>query len=212
MPFQLQQDCRTPARGTPAGHACRPARAWRAWRWGSALAALLLLLAGLGVARGQEAELEYRLKAAFLYNFLKFTQWPTNKYVPAQPAMVVGCLAEDPAAPLLARFLEGKTVNGIPIQVVTFQETQDPRSCHVLFLGRSRKGQIEDTLARLRDAPVLTVGETDLFAHRGGIINFVRHERTFRFEINLEAAEKVRLRISSDLASMATIVKASPPK
>ena len=132
MSSHLHPARRSPAQGAAASRALRPPPGRRGW----VVAGLLLMLAVAGVSHAQEAEVEYKVKAAFLYNFLKFTQWPTNKYVPPQPAMVIGCLAEDPAAPLLARFLEGKTVNGMPIQVVTFPENQDPRSA-AINLARS---------------------------------------------------------------------------
>ena len=174
--------------------------------------ATALALGGFCSSWAQEIELEYKLKAAFLYNFLKFTQFPADKYTPPEPAMVVGCLADDSAAPQFARALEGKKINGLPIKFVALQDGDDPRSCHLLFISRNRKAQIEETLARLKHAPVLTVSETDQFAQRGGMINFVRHERTFRFEINLEAADRAHLRISSDISSMATVIKSQPSK
>ena len=181
----------------------------RASGWLLALAAICWL-AGTGAAQAQDSELEYKVKAAFLYNFISFVEWPTNKVAGTNTTIVVGCLQDDPAAPVLARALEGKP--GRPIKLVVFKEKEDPGECHLLFIGRTRKAQVDDTLARLQKAPVLTVSEIDLFAQRGGMINFVRHERAFRFEVNLEAADRAGLRISSKLASMATIIKtASPP-
>ena len=190
----------TPRAGRPA---CWAARLWLPF-------ALAWALIGNPTVRAQEAELEYKVKAAFLFNFLKFTQWPTNKYAPAEPSMVVGCLADDPAGPMLVKAFDGKTVNGLPIKLTIFKDADDARNCHLLFLGRARKAEVEEALARLKQAPVLTVGEVDQFAQRGGMINLVRHERTFRFEINLEVAERARLRISSDLSGMATIIKTRP--
>ena len=105
-----------------------------------------------------------------------------------------------------------KLLEGRPIRLITFKEGDDIRRCHLLFISRTLKVKGEEAIERLKNSPVLTVGEVDLFAHRGGMINFVRHERTFRFEINLAAAERAGLRISSKLATMATIVKTPPPK
>lgn len=185
----------------------RPARR-RASVWLLALVVTCWLTGG-GVAWAQESELEYKLKAAFLFNFISFVEWPTNKVAGTNTTILVGCLSDDPAAPVLARALEGKV--GRPIKLVVFKEKDDPRDCHLLFIGRARKAQVDDTLTALKKAPVLTVSEIDLFAQRGGMINFVRHERTFRFEINLEAAERAGLRISSRLASMATVIKTTTP-
>ena len=167
--------------------------------------AIACWLAGTAAAPAQDLELEYKLKAGFLFNFISFVEWPTNKLAGLNDPVRVGCLADDPAAPILARALEGKP--GRPIKLVVFKEKDDLRDCHLLFISRARKAQVEPTLARLQKAPVLTVSETDMFAQHGGMINFVRHERAFRFEIILEAAERANLRISSKLASMATIIK-----
>jgi len=180
--------------------------AMRGWLVGMVLAAWVHL--GLPV-QAQDADLEYKLKAAFLFNFINFVEWPTNKLANQQSTVLVGCLADDPAAPILARALEGKP--GRPIKLVVFKEKEDPSECHLLFLSRARKALVEETLAKLQKAPVLTVSEIELFAQRGGMINFVRHERTFRFEINLDAADRAGLRISSKLASMATVIKTNAP-
>lgn len=94
---------------------------------------------------------------------------------------------------------------------MTLKEGEEAEGCHLLFLSRSRRNQINDVLARLKKAPVLTVSEVEQFGERGGMINLVRHERTFRFEVNLGAAERVGLRVSSKLASMATLVKTTGP-
>ena len=167
---------------------------------------VLVAFAGNTVVRAQDAELEYKLKAAFLFNFLKFTEFPTNQYAAPDSALVIGCLPEDPAAPILASVMEGKLLEGRPIRLVTFKEGDDIRRCHLLFISRTLKVKGEEAIERLKNSPVVTVGEVDQFAHRGGMINFVRHERTFRFEINLKVAERAGLRISSKLGSMATII------
>lgn len=176
-----------------------------AMRW-VFIMSVLVAFAGNTVVRAQDAELEYKLKAAFLFNFLKFTEFPTNQYAAPDSALVIGCLPEDPAAPILASVMEGKLLESRPIRLVTFKEGDDIRRCHLLFISRTLKVKGEEAIERLKNSPVVTVGEVDQFAHRGGMINFVRHERTFRFEINLKVAERAGLRISSKLGSMATII------
>jgi hypothetical protein len=183
----------------------------RAVRW-VLLAFAALTFGSATLTRAQDAELEYKLKAAFLFNFLKFTEYPTNQHVAPDNALVIGCLPDDPAAPILAAVMEGKTLDGRPLRLVAFKEGEDIRRCHLLFIGRALKVKGEEAIERLKASPVLTVGEVDQFAHRGGMINFVRHERTFRFEINLKAAERAGLRISSKLGSMATIINNPVPK
>jgi len=151
----------------------------------------------------------YRLKAGFLFNSISFVEWPTNKLSGTNITVIVGCLPDDPAAPFLARSLEGKPDR--PIKLMFLRERSGPRDCHLLFINLARRTQVDDMMGRLEKPPVLTVSEVDQFAHRGGMINFIRHERTFRFEINVEAAARAGLRISSRLASMATVVKTTTP-
>ena len=183
----------------------------RALRW-VLIAFAALAFGGATMTRAQDAELEYKLKAAFLFNFLKFTEFPTNQYAAPDAALVIGCLPDDPAAPILAAVMEGKAIEGRPLRLVMFKEGDDIRRCHLLFITRTLKVKGEEAIERLKNSPVLTVGEVDQFAQRGGMINFVRHERTFRFEINLKVAERAGLRISSKLGSMATIINNPAPK
>ena len=189
-----------------------PRSPFRVPRW--LRSALLVACVWIGSATvwAQDAELEYKVKSAFLFNFLKFTEFPTNRYAAPEDAFVIGCLPDDPAAPILAASMEGKSIDGRPIRLVAFKANDDVRRCHLLFISRTRKAQGDEALDRLKNAPVLTVGEADQFAERGGMINFVRHERTFRFEINLKVAERAGLRISSKLASMATLINSPSPK
>jgi hypothetical protein len=170
-----------------------------------------LVIAVVPGSRAQDAELEYKVKAAFIFNFISFVEWPTNKLAAADTVVLVGCLPEDPAAPILARALEGKVAEGRKIKFVVLKGVEEVGACHLLFLGREQKSHMDGVLAGLKGSPVLTVSELEGFGQRGGMINFVRHERTFRFEVNLGAAERVGLRISSKLASMATIVKTTTP-
>jgi hypothetical protein len=116
------------------------------------------------MARAQDAELEYKLKAAFLFNFLKFTEYPTNQYAAPDSALVIGCLPDDPAAPILAAVMEGKLLEGRPIRLVTFKEGDDIRRCHLLFISRTLKvkGEEECTRAhRRRGGPVCAPGWHD---------------------------------------------------
>ncbi len=198
------------ARGGIAPGSGQPAGRWAQAVWSSVFAIMIMWL-GVSTAKAQDAELEYKVKAAFLYNFIGFVEWPTNKLSRADKEVIIGCLPDDPATPVLAHALEGKIADGRRIKVVTLREGEEAESCHLLFISRSRRGQIGDVLTRLKKAPVLTVSEVEQFAERGGMINLVRHERTFRFEVNLGAAERAGLRISSKLSSMATLIKTTAP-
>jgi len=186
----------SPRRAAPACHA--PA----------GVVLLLLLLAWVaGAVAAEDESLEYKVKAGFLYNFAKFVEWPTTALPTADSPIVIGCFADDPTAPVFQKALQGKLVNGRPLTVELFSNTAALTGCHMFFLSRAIADRLKELLAKVEAAPVLTVGEIDQFALQGGIINFVRKNESFRFEVNLEAAEKAGLQISAKLANMATLVK-----
>lgn len=184
-----------------------PAGRWGQWirRW--LLPALLLLAIAPRVPAAEDPALEYKVKAGFLFNFAKFVEWPSKAFDATNSPIVIGIRADDPAAPVLQLALQGKVANGRSLAVKLLPDTAGLSSCHIFFLGRTQKERFEDMLARAQGLPVLTVGEMDEFAHRGGMVNFVRKDEAFRFDVNLDAAEKVGLKVSGKLASMATIVK-----
>jgi hypothetical protein len=151
---------------------------------------------------------EYKVKAGFLYNFAKFVEWPKNTFPTADSPLRIGVFEDDAAAPILQGALANKVANGRPIDLKLLPTTNAlPADCHVLFLSRSKEDRIDQIITHARGRPILTIGEVEQFAQRGGIINFVRKGDAFRFEVNLEMAEQAGLKISANLASMATIVK-----
>ncbi|HWN95719.1 MAG TPA: YfiR family protein [Methylomirabilota bacterium] len=153
------------------------------------------------------AGLEYKVKGAFLFNFAKFTEWPADSFsTPASP-LLIGVFPSDPAAPILKQVLNAATVNGRPLLLKWLTPDDDLRSCHLIFLSRAEKDRAASVIAAVKDAPVVTVGETERFAHDGGIINFIQRDGSVRLEINLVAAERVGLKMSSKLAGMGKLVK-----
>lgn len=191
--------------GTPI-RASRARVAEQARRW-YGIAGLVLTLAGAFSIGAAEPALEYRVKSGFLFNFLKFVEWPSNSFGGPSAPVVVGVMEDDAAAPVLRQVLGGKPVNGRTIEVRLLQPSADARACHLLFLGRTQAGRAGEVLERLKGSPVLTVGEFEQFCQHGGMINLVRKDESFRFEINLATAGRAGLKISSRLAGMAIRVK-----
>jgi hypothetical protein len=109
---------------------------------------------------------------------------------------------------MLEQVLRGTTINNRPLLLKQLADGEDLQDCHLIFLSRAEKDRCASVIEAVKDAPILTVSETDKFAHNGGIINFVRADNSVRLEINLAAAERVGLGISSKLSSMGKIVKA----
>ena len=176
--------------------------------------ALLIVAAVLccsPVSNAQSEELtEYQVKAAFIYNFAKFVEWPAEAFADRNAPLRVCVLGENPFGPELMRVVNGKKIGGHDVVVSSFVEPQLARGCHVLFVSASERGQIAQLLEALRGSSVLTVGETGDFVRRGGIIRFVLDEGKVRFEVNLAAGEKARLKISSKLLTLARSVYSYP--
>jgi hypothetical protein len=145
---------------------------------------------------------EYVLKAAFLYNFAKFVEWPEEAFSDGQGVMSICVLGEDPFGRALES-IESKTVKGRKVMIRRSERLADLKGCHILFISRSKEKDLAQILTDLRDSNVLTVGDMADFAERGGIINFITAGKKLRFEINMEAAEQNGLKISSKLLKLA---------
>ena len=149
--------------------------------------------------------LEYKIKAGYLFNFATFVEWPvrTNN-VTTNFVMVI---ADDGKIfPLMSAFLAGKSVQGKSVEARSLKAGEDLKQCDLLFVARSQEKRVDELLKRVGKAPVLTVGEMDGFATRGGCINFTAKGDVIRFEVNLETAAHAGLKISSKIAAMATVV------
>ena len=153
---------------------------------------------------------DYQVKAAFLFNFGKFVEWPGLEFSPGTAPLVVGVLGEDPFGPMLDRTLQGKTINGHPLILKRFQHGADPAGCHVLFISASEKEGMTEMVRALAGRSVLLVSETESFLECGGMINFYIESNSVKFAINIESTQRAGLRISSKLLSVAKVVKVKP--
>ncbi len=167
----------------------------------------VLLAACLSAQAQAPAPTEYQVKAAFLYNFGKFVEWPPGTLADSSFAICV--LGDDPFGPALDQVIEGKSVHGKKLVAHRLGRIEEAGKCHVLFVSSSENGRLSQVLTSLRGRRVLTVGDTEGFAHRGGIINFRLVENKVRFEINLDAAERAGLTVSSQLLKLATVIRES---
>jgi len=150
---------------------------------------------------------EYQVKAAFLYNFAKFVEWPTEAFPATNTAIILCILGEDPFGIDLEQAVKGKTANGKELTIRRIKEVQELKICHILFISSSEKKRLSQILEVTKNSSILTVGEMDRFAKLGGIINFVIEENKVRFEINVDVAEQAGLKINSKLLKLARIVK-----
>lgn len=145
---------------------------------------------------------EYQLKAAFLYNFAKFVEWPQQSFADDKSEFVIGILGDNPFGEDLANSVKGKKINEHPIRVQKF-ETADDIKCHILFISSSEKKNFPNIFTKIKGGSILTVGEAEQFIQAGGIINFIHKDNKIRFQINDEAAKSIQLKISSKLLTLA---------
>lgn len=168
-------------------------------------AALLFLLCSMGPAAQADEMAEQQVKAAFLYNFAKFVEWPESAFA-GPDAPLVFCVPNDDAFGAALDPLRIKTVKGRKIAVKSLSDLQDARACHVLFLGAAAAGRMEGLLSALAGAPVLLVGDSERFVRRGGMIGFILERNKVVFEINEGAAKRTGLVVSSQLLKLARTV------
>jgi hypothetical protein len=202
----------TRANQTASNGASRAAR--RSCARPGLLAGLLALL-GLGVLSAAGAELvtkEYQLKAAFLYNFTKFVDWPPHRFASPQAPLVIGVLGKNPFGADLAKAIHGRKQDGHSFIVTNLTSASAATGVHVLFVPSGEEGLLTNQLAQLHAADVLTVGESEAFAQAGGIITFTTEADKIRFEINLPAAETAGLKISSKLLQLAKTPRRKAPE
>lgn len=208
-------------KGAPARGTCRR---WRAVLWVActvlaASAALLTATTIRGRPRAPtaSAQLEYEVKAAFLFRFAQFVEWPVDTFKEPSEPFTYCTIGDDPFHGALERTLTGKTIGQRQLRVEHLSGTGAGSStpkiaeCQVLFVsGPGDRKHVAETLASAGSLPILTVGEADQFAEDGGAIGFCTEDNKIRFEVNLDAAGKAGLKISAKLLALAKTVLGAP--
>jgi len=152
---------------------------------------------------------EHQVKAAFLYNFANFVQWPEAALAPAGSSLRVCVVGTDPFGGALDEAFRDQVVQGRRVQIARGRSLAALGRCHILFLSQSEQGRWPELLKELGTAPTLTVADGPALVRQGGMISFVMDAKRVRFEINRGAAEQVGLRISSKLLALARIVESA---
>ena len=182
-------------------------------RWGRLAAALMgLLLLSTSVDAQAYGEVvpgvtASALKAAFLYNFANFTEWPADVLAPGQQLSL--CVIGDNAvADALEHTIKGRGVDNHELTVTVIKAADGPiLSCHLLYVSGFDPKRTEQLLSGLNTASVFTVGDGDRFAELGGVAQLILENGRMHFAVNVGAARRARLKISSKLLSLATIIK-----
>jgi hypothetical protein len=179
--------------------------------WVTAASIALTFAAPAGVLRSQNSSAgEYQVKAAFLFHFAQFIDWPPDVFKDAESPVTYCTIGDDPFRGALDASLNGKTLGLRPMRVRHLKEPQEIQGCQVLYIAGDEKKAISAVLATVEGSPTLTVGESERFAQEGGMIGFCLDDNKIRFEINLRAAERAKLKISARLLTLAKTVIGGP--
>lgn len=174
---------------------------------------LLLLWAATAISPAPAspvASTEYQVKAAFLYNFAKFVEWPPEALPEGRP-FVIGILGQDPFGSALDEAAAGRTIRERRIAVRRLSKLDEAADSHILFISESEGEALPRILKRLGSAPVLTVSDLPRFAEQGGMVQLVMEQSRVRFAINVASVERAGLKPSSQLLKLARIVNGQPP-
>jgi hypothetical protein len=165
---------------------------------------LIWLLAGGTAQTQQSPPTEYQLKAAFVFNFARFVEWPKSAFATPTSPLVIGILGDNPFRDDLTKMVGNKSVDTHPVVTREFHSVTEATNCHILFISTSEKKKLPEILQSLKGTSVLTVAEMERFIETGGMINFFPEGTKIRFQINQDTATSAGLKVSSKLMSLST--------
>ena len=164
--------------------------------------AALLFLFGTTASRGATA-LEMEVKAAYLYNFAKFVEWPAEAFSSDAAPIQLAVYGDEEFGIKLKSLLADKKAHGRSFEVKNVSSPQEAKNFHMVFISGPENRRTSQILEATRKSPVLTVGEGEPFLDAGGMISLVLEDAQLKFEVNPEAAQKVKLEISSKALRLA---------
>jgi hypothetical protein len=171
-----------------------------------ALMAVLSVTGALKRVDAVSSPTDRDVKAAFVYNFAKFVEFPSGTFSSADSPIIIGIFGDDQFSSTIEKLIKGKSVDGRRLEVRRFEKPRDCDACQMLFVGSSDSERVSSALDRVRSTTLLTIGDSDGFTRRGGVIGFVVDREKIGFEINVGAAKRHGLKISSKLLNLAKAV------
>lgn len=177
------------------------------------LLCLVLMTAFSGIpsiVRG-EAPSEYVIKAAFLYNFAKFVDWPAESFNGSENTLELCVLGDSPFDTALES-IKGKVAQGKKLVISSLEALDQTSRCHLVFVSPSEEDRLPQIFPYLQEHHVLSVSDMDDFAQQGGVVGLITIQNKIRFEINLSAARRTGISISSNLLKLARIVDDDPER
>src|SRR5258708_25590210 len=194
-----------PFESSPRG--CAPCSCSRPF---SQVATVVLVWSLIGISSlpaQQPKATAYEVKAAYLYNFGKFVQWPAKITAGNNEPFTICVLGKDPFGASLDATIAGEAIDGRSVLAKRLSKPQEALNCRVLFISSSEDAQLKEILATLEKTSVLTVSDVSQFTRRGGMIQFVEDANRVRFEVNVTTAERAGLTLSSQLLKVAINVR-----
>lgn len=174
------------------------------------LATAIWLACSWSCLAGQAEVVEYQVKAAFLYKFGAYVEWPAQSFAQADSPLVIGVMGAGSVADELIQMASGRNINGHPVAVKKLRRGDAINGVHILFVARTDNDKLAEALAAAKGQPVLVVTETDSPPTSGSTINFVVADEKVRFDIALPSAESSNLKLSARLLTVARKVIAGP--
>ena len=172
---------------------------------------LALAAAWTGPSRaGPEVGSEYQTKAAQIYSFTKFIDWPAKKFPSAESPFIIGVYGSDEITDFLRESFQSRRIKDRPVEIRHLTNKAELVGCHLVFVSRSERDRLGSVLYEMRHEGILSVGESDNFLKSGGVISFINVEGTTRFQIDLGAASRERLKVSSKLLPISYSANGAP--
>lgn len=167
---------------------------------------IALAMNGFVLPAQQRTPTAYQVEAAYLYNFTKFVGWPIRS-TPKNQSFTICVLGADPFGGALDATLAGEVIHGSKLAARRIATAQDSADCRILFVSSSEESRLNEILAALEGASVLTVSDIRDFSRRGGMIQFILADGKVRFEVNVKNAARAGLSVSADLLEAALAVR-----
>jgi hypothetical protein len=180
-----------------------------------ALAILLALLGCFAPTNQAQEEIgsEYQTKAAQIYSFTKFIDWPAKKFPNSASPFIIGVWGSDDITGFLREAFQSRRIKDRPVEIRHLTNKAELSPCHLVFVSRSERDRLGPILYEMRHENILSVGESENFLRAGGVISFLNVDGATRFQINLSAASRESLKVSSKLLPISYTGNASrrPP-
>ena len=168
--------------------------------------AVLMLIFLAGLVPAAEISREDQTKATYIFNFARFTDWPTNAFRASSTPLVIGIVGTDPFDGFLDDKARGEHAHGRPLEIQRYHSLEEIKTCHILYVGKSEKNRLNKVLDVVKGKPVLTVSDLAGSGQHPIMVRFVTERNRVRFRINVEQTKTAGLTISSKVLREAEIV------